>query len=314
MAKYFDEEWPKEEEMLNIGLKMSRQNKADRQKVKRVFCIGNGESRQGFDLEQLRKHGTIYGCNAIYRDFMPDVLTAVDHGIMHEIYHAGIAQKIPCYFRDWTKVPAMTYEQMLYGAMDKTEADKTLSKVLKSNDKGDSKEYVMHGSNIQGIVNMIKRDPKKYNDELFTLEKKHINHATIKVSWIKEPDYSHNINDISEPRDHGWACGASAGYVAVKNEQPDEIYLIGHDLYSSTNHVNNIYKSTKNYVAQENGPTPAVNWIRQWYTLADWNPNIKFIKINRFNDGRDKVNGPISEWDKRTNITYADYSTLDNLG
>ena len=43
---------------------MSKQNKKDRQKVKRVFCIGNGESRQGFDLEKLRKHGTIYGCNA----------------------------------------------------------------------------------------------------------------------------------------------------------------------------------------------------------------------------------------------------------
>ena len=78
--------------------------------MKRVFCIGNGESRQGFDLEKLRQHGKIYGCNALYRDFMPDVLTAVDHGIMHEIYHAGVAQKIPCYFRDWTKVPAMTYE------------------------------------------------------------------------------------------------------------------------------------------------------------------------------------------------------------
>ena len=100
MIKYFDEEWPKEEEILNIGLKMSRQNKKDRQKVKRVFCIGNGESRQGFDLEKLRPHGKIYGCNAIYRDFMPDVLTAVDHGIMNEIYHAGIAQKIPCYFMD----------------------------------------------------------------------------------------------------------------------------------------------------------------------------------------------------------------------
>jgi hypothetical protein len=37
----------------------------------KVFCIGNGESRKGFDLESLRKHGTIYGCNAIYRDFMP---------------------------------------------------------------------------------------------------------------------------------------------------------------------------------------------------------------------------------------------------
>ena len=286
--------------------------------MKRVFCIGNGESRKGFDLEKLKPYGKIYGCNAIYRDFMPDVLTAVDHGIMHEIYHAGVAQKIPCYFRDWTKVPAMTYESMLYGAMDKTEADVTLKKVLKTNERGDSKEYVMHGSNIQGIVNMIKRDPKKFNDDIFTLEKKEINHATIKVSWIKEPDYSHSIRDLEpypgqKTGDFGWACGASAGYVAIHREQPDEVYLIGHDLYSTTDKVNNLFKSTKHYVSKENGPTPAINWIRQWYTLADWNPMVKFIKINRFNDGRDKVNGPIDEWKDRKNITYADYSTLDNL-
>ena len=29
--------------------------------AKRVFCIGNGESRKGFDLEKLRPHGKIYG-------------------------------------------------------------------------------------------------------------------------------------------------------------------------------------------------------------------------------------------------------------
>ena len=37
------------------------------------------------------------------------------------------------------------------------------------------------------------------------------------------------------------------------------------------------------------------------------------IKINRNNDGRDIVNGPIDEWKERKNIIYADYSTLDNL-
>ena len=30
MVKYFDEEWPKEEELLRLGLEMSRKNKADR--------------------------------------------------------------------------------------------------------------------------------------------------------------------------------------------------------------------------------------------------------------------------------------------
>ena len=33
-----------------------------------IFCIGNGESRKDFDLEQLRPFGKIYGCNGLYRD------------------------------------------------------------------------------------------------------------------------------------------------------------------------------------------------------------------------------------------------------
>ena len=104
---------------------MSSKIKSDRKSEESIY-----ESNEfaGFDLEKLRQCLPIYGCNALYRDFMPDVLTAVDHGIMHEIYHAGVAQKIPCYFRGWTKVPAMTYESMLYGAMDKVEADKHLKR------------------------------------------------------------------------------------------------------------------------------------------------------------------------------------------
>ena len=285
----------------------------------KVFCIGNGESRKGFDLEKLSPHGTIYGCNAIYRDFMPDVLTAVDHGIMHEIYHAGVAQKIPCYFRDWTKVPAMTYESMLMGGITNLEEAKdALDKVLITNEKGDSKEYVMHGSKLQGVIDLIKREPDKFKKDIIKLQKKEINHATIKVSWIKEPDYSTSLTDIQKRPDkkhgdHGWACGASSGYVAIHREQPKEIYLIGHDINSTNNNVNNLYKGTKHYVSPENGPTPGVNWINQWYTLADWYPDIKFIKVNRYNDGRDGVNGPIEKWESRKNIVYADYSTLDNL-
>jgi hypothetical protein len=286
----------------------------------KVFCIGNGESRKGFNLETLRPHGKIYGCNAIYRDFMPDVLTGVDHGIMHEIYHAGVAQKIPCYFRDWTKVPAMTYEPMLMGGITNLEEAKdALDKVLITNGQGFSKEYVMHGSKLSGVIDLIKREPDKFNKETIKLQKKEVNHATIKVSWIKEPDYSHSLTDIcvenngkGEKRDFGWACGASAGYVAIHREQPEEIYLIGHDINSTNNNINNLYKSTPNYTAKENGPTPGINWIRQWKTLFDWYPDTKFIKVNRFNDGRDLVNGPIEEWTNK-NLTYTDYSTLDNL-
>ena len=45
---------------------------------KPAFIIGNGQSRQGFDLESLRGKGTTYGCNAVYRDFTPDYLVSLD--------------------------------------------------------------------------------------------------------------------------------------------------------------------------------------------------------------------------------------------
>ena len=50
---------------------------------KQVFIIGNGESRIGFDLEQLRDYGKIYGCNLLYKEFTPDVLFVIDERIMH---------------------------------------------------------------------------------------------------------------------------------------------------------------------------------------------------------------------------------------
>lgn len=279
----------------------------------RVFCIGNGESRKGFDLEKLRPHGKIYGCNAIYREFTPDVLTAVDHGIMHEIYHAGMAQKIPCYFRDWTKVPSMSYETMILGGMDEVEAKEHIDDILISNERGEAKEYVMHGANLKGIVTMLKRNEGR-------LHKKHVNvnNSTIKVSWIHEPDYSHSLRDL-EPMpnqktgDFGWACGASSAYVSILREKPSEIYMIGHDLYSQNNKINNLYKSTKHYTAADNGPTPAVNWIKQWNSLFTSNPDIQFIKVNIANDGRDKTCTPIQEWEGHKNLSYIDYSTLDNL-
>ena len=43
-----------------------------------AYCIGNGPSRKGFDLNRLKPHGQTYGCNALYRDFMPDFIFSVD--------------------------------------------------------------------------------------------------------------------------------------------------------------------------------------------------------------------------------------------
>ena len=59
-----------------------------------AVVIMNGESRQGFDLEKLRKKDlAIFGCNAIYRTFPVDFLVAVDINMAREINDSGYAHK-----------------------------------------------------------------------------------------------------------------------------------------------------------------------------------------------------------------------------
>ena len=50
-----------------------------------AFVLGNGISRRRIPLEPLRKFGTIYACNAVYREFKPDYLIAVDTKMVNEI-------------------------------------------------------------------------------------------------------------------------------------------------------------------------------------------------------------------------------------
>ena len=57
-----------------------------------AFVLGNGISRQNLDLNQLKTLGRTYGCNAIYREFEPDVLISTDTPISERIQHEGYSQ------------------------------------------------------------------------------------------------------------------------------------------------------------------------------------------------------------------------------
>lgn len=63
--------------------------------MNRAFVLGNGTSRLSFDSESLKKYGKIYGCNAIYRDFIPDYLVAVDPKMIYELNEKGIQHQVP---------------------------------------------------------------------------------------------------------------------------------------------------------------------------------------------------------------------------
>lgn len=53
------------------------------------YVVGNGESRKYLLLEILQQTGPVYGCNALYRDFSPDVLFAMDPGMVWEVKEVG---------------------------------------------------------------------------------------------------------------------------------------------------------------------------------------------------------------------------------
>ena len=54
-----------------------------------AFVLGNGTSRLKVNPRDLRGQGVIYGCNALYREFDPDYLVAVDVKMVNEIIASG---------------------------------------------------------------------------------------------------------------------------------------------------------------------------------------------------------------------------------
>lgn len=64
-----------------------------------AFVLGNGVSRAGISLEQIQKLGKTYGCNALYREFQPDVLVACDKPIATLIQETGYSAQHRFYTR-----------------------------------------------------------------------------------------------------------------------------------------------------------------------------------------------------------------------
>lgn len=66
----------------------------------KAFVLGNGCSRRGISAAWLAQRGTIFGCNAIYREFTPHVLVATDTAISTEIQKSGYSLNHTFYTRD----------------------------------------------------------------------------------------------------------------------------------------------------------------------------------------------------------------------
>lgn len=72
------------------------------------FVLGNGTSRRDIDLVKLKQYGKIYACNAIYREFDPDYLIAVDAKMVLEIDRKSYQKQNP---NVWTN-PNKAYRKL----------------------------------------------------------------------------------------------------------------------------------------------------------------------------------------------------------
>lgn len=286
-----------------------------------AFVIGNGESRKEYDLNKLKGKGKIYGCNALYREFTPDALIAVDSGITHEIYNSGYCQENETYLRGWTRLPAMLYDSVINAGASISAQEMAVVKennMINANEKGDCQEFVMHGSNISGAVKIVQKD-KSITD-------KNVNHTAVDVSWCTMNSKEQSIDDVMTPRDFGFGAGPTAGAIAIIQNQSKvaagelveslQLFLVGNDLATNDKEgkINNLYKDSKYYGVKDKQQVLPDNWITQWKSLIINNPNVTFYKVNPNADlGHDAISRPIKDWEGHKNVFYIDYETMETL-
>ena len=84
-----------------------------------IILIGNGQSKSVTNLDLFKNH-TTYGCDSIYRKFMPNYLICQDMNVQLELITNNLTKKHKCYFKGFDLIPSMHY------AMLKQSADKRL--------------------------------------------------------------------------------------------------------------------------------------------------------------------------------------------
>ena len=300
---------------------------------KTVFIIGNGESRIGLDLEELRDYGKIYGCNSLYKDFTPVALIAIDERVMHPCYWSGYPIDNVCWFRDWDPMPGNAYELLTDSSMITGDPNIDMSDYTYSNPRNDSTAFVLHGTHKDDAENLEKEmreldTDKTLNQETYDLVFK----AGIYTTWLNtQGDKVRNIGPFSFPVEYRQThvelyeqfrdnapkgailalnAGPTAQLIASLEEEPTEIYLIGFDLYSLDGAVNNVYNGTPGYLGAGGNVVPGDDFIIEHRDLFNLFPNIKHFKVNKHPLGTDAISREIKEWKDIPNLEYLTYAEL----
>ena len=277
-----------------------------------AVCLGNGESRLGVDLNELQKYSTVWGCNAIYRDWTPDRLVCVDIAMSHEIYRSGYCFDNVVYFRDWSRLPEEAYDLVVRPSHISTEDIIDLESYIHESPREEGwNEFVLSGQDLDRIRELREQyfteareaglDINPHNVELILDDKA----AGLWVTWVAAEDKVIKTESLPGNTDYGFSAGTLCSLFASQFENADEVYLVGMDLYSQTKNVNNVYKGTDCYVHEDGKEISPDFWIHHHKLVFDKFPNIKYYKVNPSDHkSDDKINRVIEEWNDTPNLEY----------
>jgi hypothetical protein len=176
-----------------------------------AFVLGNGKSRISIDISKLKNYGDVYGCNALYRDYHPDYLIAVDPPMVKEIHQSEIWKTVEVWTnprkqnqdleglnffnpsKGWSSGPTALwmasqkkYEYIFIIGFDYASIDKKLNNVYGStpNYKNKNDVFTYYGNWERQTMETIK-------------EHKHINYYRIlTVDYTFIPDKLQHISNL----------------------------------------------------------------------------------------------------------------------
>tara|TARA_Y100000310_G_C19991416_1_gene494292 strand:- start:44 stop:514 length:471 start_codon:yes stop_codon:yes gene_type:complete len=108
------------------------------------------------------------------------------------------------------------------------------------------------------IKEVMKMNPDMSKDDLKLKMSKDVG---IWITYLKDDD---NVKSIDFPI--GWSAGNTALHLTCQ-QGVKEVYMIGFDLSSYDEPLNNIYKGTDNYLPTDAIGFNPVNWVNQMHTV-----------------------------------------------
>lgn len=228
-------------------------------KPNNIIVLGNGESRLQLNpvLPELKKQYITIGCNAIYRDFAPDILLATDIHIAAEIVQSGYSKKNQCYFRDWILIESELKDAILMGC----DPSATITD--------------LHTNEPFIVVN----GHTAISDDLATGSNEFV------VLGVDSDDLAKDVRELGCDSYNGFRfefVGPNAIEAAAKTKGCEKVYMLGFDFASNSDGtVNNLYKGTINYLmvgAKEN--TKMQQNIAEMSYVFNKHPHVKFVRVS----------------------------------